>query len=250
VEGANAKLRSVLQSLTTRASEAGKGCRRPPATEVANEGEAGARELAFSADGSEVLATFAEAHCASFDPCGTCAEDYTPARVLVSDGKLKDRWEAAPAPLFAACSAALGVPVTPDEKGGAVAWGPDGKVTQRWGSPGAPAVRCAIGGSVLALLSRDGVFLQPRNGGPVKRLMLSGDPVALAVSPDGKHVLAASEKEVQLLGLPEGRSLETLPLRASGDAPRAVAFSPDGQAFAVATRRGVVLEFGLLVPPR
>jgi hypothetical protein len=75
---------------------------------------------------------------------------------------------------------------------------------------------------------------------------MSLEPQAVAASPDGKLGLAATEEAVWLLSLNEGRILEQLPLARNQDAPRAVAFSPDGAAFVVGTRRGVVLEFGLL----
>jgi WD40 repeat protein len=247
LDGHTAKRRSVLQSLMAKRQSNGQKKSECPTSPLAmtDEGEPGARELAFSPDGTELLTSYGEASCASSDPCEDCPVAYTPARVRVSDGALLEHWENAEQLLFARCSVALGVPVLPAEDGGATAWNAQGKTVGRLGLPSVAVSRCATGGDWVGLLASNAIYLQRKMGGAPKRIGLPGTLSALTLSPDGRLALVASEHEVRLLSLPEGRRLQVLPLEESKDVPRAMAFSPDGKRFVVGTQRGVLLTFPL-----
>ena len=67
-----------------------------------------------------------------------------------------------------------------------------------------------------------------------------GRPVAIAISPDGRTLAAASEGllEVRLWDLATGRSLAELP--GLDHAARAVAFSPDGRLLATGHVDGTI----------
>ncbi|MBI5208760.1 MAG: caspase family protein [Elusimicrobia bacterium] len=89
------------------------------------------------------------------------------------------------------------------------------------------------GGKAFASAGRDSVKLwRLADKRPYRSLYLTGGAVAVAVSPDGSLVAAASvAREVCVWSAQTGE--KTLALRVQGD-PRDVAFSPDGRLLAVA----------------
>jgi serine/threonine protein kinase len=66
-------------------------------------------------------------------------------------------------------------------------------------------------------------------------------------SPDGKLAAATTDKFVHLLDSATGAELDRLDLAPAKDSPLDMAFLPDGQSFAVTTRRGLVLRYAWTV---
>ena len=239
------KRQKIFDALASQKTPDPDRCNAKALASSSDEADDVPRELAFSPGGEVLFATYAEQRCVSFDPCGACAESYLPARVDPASGKLLGKWDDAGQRMFAACSAALGAPVTPGESGGAVTWSSSGHISRKWRTMAAPASECAVGKNVLVLLGSRMLTLHDLNSTRVWPVQMPGDPRALAISPDGKKVLAATHDAVLMVDVANGEILETLPLRDQGDGATSVAFAPDGQAFAVGTEKGVVLEFGL-----
>jgi WD40 repeat protein len=130
-------------------------------------------------------------------------------------------------------------------------WDLDGnRRVQALRSPGHMTALAFAPGDERALAGEHGGAIQVWNlvgGNALGRLGGHSAPVVhVAPHPDG--VLAASASEdgtVRLWDLEQAVEVDRIDLTSSLDAPRRVAFSPDGRGLAVGTERGLVLRFVL-----